>query len=368
LHTEKLSLCMIVRNEADCIARCLDSVSHLVDEMIVVDTGSTDGTDAICRSRGANVYPFSWNDDFSEARNYSLSLAQGEWILWLDADEEIEADPEQFRKLMAAEAYDLYSFRLHNFYGPRADRNQVISMAHPRLFRNRNGFRFRNRIHETLNVDEVLPGPDRQKRIGHASVTIWHYGYLDDFVKRKGKADRNVSLLKEELAQNENDPWLHYHLASEYYRIRQFHLSFQHVNRSIVLFLLANLTPPSLLYKLKYSILLSLGSFEGAYPAIEKAIALYPDYVDLIFYKAVILFYLDKPSEAIGALDRCLEIGEENLKHLTQRGLGSFHAWHYKGMCYEKTGDLTKAAACYREALTINPDHQESAAALLRLQ
>ncbi|WP_028987880.1 glycosyltransferase [Thermicanus aegyptius] len=364
----RLSLCMIVKNEADCIARCLESAGPLVDEIIVVDTGSTDGTDAICRSLGAKVFSFRWNDDFSEARNYSLSLAQGEWILWLDADEEIEASPDELRELTASEAYDLYSFRLNNYYGARADRNQVITIAHPRLFRNRIGFRFHQRIHETLNVEEVLPGPDQKERIGSAPITIWHYGYLDDYVKKKGKAERNLSLLKEEVAKNENDPWLHYHLAAEYYRAQKFNLSFQHVNRSIILFILANQTPPSLLYKLKYSILLSMRSFEGAYPAIEKAIALYPDYVDLIFYKAVILLHLDKPLEAIGALDRCLEIGEQNLKHLTQKGLGSFQAWYCKGLCYEKLNDLETAERCYRNALALTPNHSEAEAALVRLK
>lgn len=367
LQQVNITLCMIVRDEADRVARCLESVRHHVDEMIVVDTGSSDGTDAICRSLGANVLSFPWNGDFSEARNFSLSRAKGEWILWLDADEEIEANPQQLSDLIVSESYDLYTFCLHNYYGERADRNRVISMAHPRLFRNGIGFRFNNRIHETLNVNEVLPGEDKKKRIGHAPIKIWHYGYLDEYVNKKGKADRNVTLLKEELKHNENDPWVHYHLASEYYRTRQYQLSFEHVNRSIILFLLANLTPPSLLYKLKYSILLSLGSFEGAYPAIDKAIALYPDYVDLLFYKAVVLLYLDKPSEAIDVLDRCLKIGEENLKHLTQKGLGSFQAWHYKGLCYEKLGDRGKAETCFRKALTLNPDHQEAEAALLRL-
>lgn len=366
----RISLCMIVKNEADCIGRCLESVKQLVDEMIVVDTGSTDGTDEICRKLGANVYPFQWNKDFSEARNYSLSLAQGDWILWLDADEEIEpeTDSNALRELADSNQFDMYTFRLNNYYGASPDRHNIIHIAHLRLFRNRIGFQFHGRIHETLNVNEVLPDTDDQKRIGHAPITIWHYGYLDKYVKMKGKADRNVSLLNQALEEDEENPWLHYHLASEYYRVQKFSHSFQHANRSIVLFIMANLTPPSLLYKLKYSILLSLGSFEGAYPAIDKAIALYPDYVDLIFYKAVILLYLNKPAEAIGALDRCLEIGEGHLKHLTQRGLGSFQAWYYKGLCYEKLDDLKMAALSYKNCIKLCPEHETAQAALLRLE
>lgn len=264
----QISLCMIAKNEANCIERCLESVKPLVDEMIVVDTGSTDGTDEICRKLGAKVHSFEWVNDFSKARNYSLSLAQGSWILWLDADEEIEkdVDVDALRTLVASSDYDMYTFSLNNYYGNKVDGDHVIHIAHPRLFRNGIGFQFQGSIHETLNINEILPQEKDQTRIGHAPIVIWHYGYLDEYVNVKQKSKRNVSMLKEALADNEEDPWLHYHLASEYYRLQHYKKSFQHANQSIVLFILANLTPPSFLYKLKYSVLLSLGSFEGAYP------------------------------------------------------------------------------------------------------
>ena len=85
----KLTLCMIVRNEADMIERCLGSVDGIVDEMIIVDTGSTDGTVALCESFGATVFPFVWQEDFAGARNDALEKATGDWILVLDADDEI---------------------------------------------------------------------------------------------------------------------------------------------------------------------------------------------------------------------------------------------------------------------------------------
>ena len=84
-----LSLCMIVKDEEDCLARCLLSATPVVDETVIVDTGSTDRTKEIAKAFGAKVYDFEWTDDFSEARNLSLSKATGEWILVLDADETI---------------------------------------------------------------------------------------------------------------------------------------------------------------------------------------------------------------------------------------------------------------------------------------
>ncbi|APH07177.1 glycosyl transferase [Bacillus weihaiensis] len=361
---------MIVKNEEECIERCIKSVKDLVDEMIIVDTGSTDKTIEICRELGAKVYSYRWDHDFAKARNYSLSLASGDWILWLDADEEIHQETERktLRELAKTEDYDLYSFELNNFYGEKVDYNCVIRILHPRLFRNGIGFRFINSIHETLNIEEILLKTNKEKRLGEAPVCIWHYGYLDKYVNDKGKSERNITLLLEALSRNEEDPWLYYHLASEYYRLKDFTKSFQHINRSIVLFVMNQMTPPSLLYKLKYSILLSIGSFEGAYPAIEKAISLYPDYVDLLFYKGIVLLKLGKVEESIETFNECLKIGDNQVKYLTQKGLGSFQAWYYKGLCYEEKKEIEKAIVCYEQALNLCPTHKEAAGALDRLK
>src|SRR4051794_40673333 len=84
---QKLSLCMIVKNESKHLANCLESVEGVVDEIIIVDTGSTDDTVEIAKSYGAKVYHYEWNDNFSDARNESIKYATGDWILVLDADE-----------------------------------------------------------------------------------------------------------------------------------------------------------------------------------------------------------------------------------------------------------------------------------------
>lgn len=86
---QSLSLCMIVRNEEQNLSECLDSVKNVVDEIIVIDTGSTDETVGIAESYGAQVEHFPWCDDFSKARNESIKYASGDWILWLDADERL---------------------------------------------------------------------------------------------------------------------------------------------------------------------------------------------------------------------------------------------------------------------------------------
>ena len=90
-----ISLCMIVKNEESCLGKCLDSLKGIVDEMIVVDTGSTDNTINIAKERGAQVYNFKWTGDFSDARNYAFSLATCDYIYSADADEEIDEENRQ---------------------------------------------------------------------------------------------------------------------------------------------------------------------------------------------------------------------------------------------------------------------------------
>jgi glycosyltransferase involved in cell wall biosynthesis len=93
-----LSFCTIVKNESANLARCLESVRPFVDEMVVVDTGSTDDTVAIAQSYGATVHSFSWCDNFAVARNYACSQVSGDWILVLDADEELIAQSHSARR------------------------------------------------------------------------------------------------------------------------------------------------------------------------------------------------------------------------------------------------------------------------------
>lgn len=98
-----ISLCMIVKNEAERVAACLQSVRDVVDEIIITDTGSTDGTMDICRSMGAAVYSYEWDDSFANARNAGIARATGQWIFWLDGDEELDHDERgQLREFVKA--------------------------------------------------------------------------------------------------------------------------------------------------------------------------------------------------------------------------------------------------------------------------
>ncbi|HWQ74635.1 MAG TPA: glycosyltransferase [Syntrophomonas sp.] len=354
-----VSLCMIVKDEEGWLGRCLDSVASIADEIIVVDTGSTDGTKAVGREHKAKVYDFEWTESFSAARNFGLEKATGKWVMWLDADEELELeDAGVFKRILAESKSDLWMIPLINYYGGfPPDSNRAYLYAGARLFRNHKDYRFTGRIHEHLDVRQILDYSAPKVMPG---AKIHHYGYMDQLVESKNKNARNLSMLLKETENPEYDPWIDYHIASEYYRAREFPQAFERINMSIRRFLGQKSMPPSLLYKLKYDILITAGDFDGGWPGIEKAIALYPEYVDLHFYKGIILYNQQKYEEAMAAFRHCLELGETRLQYLTLAGCGGYLAWYFIGRCLEDMKKFVDSGQAYIQAIGLNPQYQEA--------
>lgn len=210
----KVSLCLIVKNEEDHILNCLNSTKHIVDEIIVVDTGSTDDTVRRAREAGARVFFYPWNGNFSDARNYALQQATGSWILVLDADEVLAPiDREGFHALLANEQAEGYFLTIHSYQG--SGREYMIDHV-VRLFRNKPCYRFSGAIHE--QVAPSILQESRGKGLQNCSLIIKHYGYLETEIKKKDKFRRNTSILLRELAKCPQDPFILYCLALEYYQ------------------------------------------------------------------------------------------------------------------------------------------------------
>ncbi|MBS4022802.1 MAG: glycosyltransferase family 2 protein [Dethiobacter sp.] len=172
----RLSLCMIVKDEAENLPRCLESARDTVDEIIVVDTGSTDNTPEIALRYGARVFHYTWQGDFAAARNYSLDQATGEWILCLDADEELrKGDGVKLRSLLNISGVEGYCFPVVNFYGRHQGFDYMTDLV-CRLFRNRRSYRFQRAIHE--QVVDLIAAFAGEASLKTADVQIRHYGYL----------------------------------------------------------------------------------------------------------------------------------------------------------------------------------------------
>jgi tetratricopeptide (TPR) repeat protein len=205
-----ISLCMIVRNEERHIARCLASVQGIVDQLIVVDTGSTDRTPEIAADYGAALHRFPWANDFSQARNHALERADGEWVLFLDADEELEPDSRgRLRQVVATTEAEGLSIMVRSF-SPPGELVRYQDDYLTRLFRNRPLHRYEQPIHE-----QIRPSIERQGgRITDSGLTILHYGYAEPTAQGgDARAERNLKLLEQALSRCPSDPYLLYQLG-----------------------------------------------------------------------------------------------------------------------------------------------------------
>lgn len=153
-----ISLCMIVKNEEAVLARCLDSIADLMDEIIIVDTGSTDGTKDIAYRYTSRVYDFKWNSDFSAARNFSFSKASKDYIYTADADEMLDAENhERFLRLKTVLLPEIEIVQMR--YVTKTEFDTVLNAQkelRPKLFKRLRTFTWIDPIHETVRLDPVI--------------------------------------------------------------------------------------------------------------------------------------------------------------------------------------------------------------------
>lgn len=178
----KLTLCMIVKNEEDTLDRALSTASVYADEIIIVDTGSTDGTEKIARSFTDKVYEFEWRDDFSAARNYAISKATGDYYMWLDADDVIPAPTaKKLRAALDRLSSDVDMVMLPYVAETDEQGNPVFSYYRERIMKNSPDYYFRGRVHEAVpprgNTVKlpfaVLHKKPQNKRAGSRNLDIY---------------------------------------------------------------------------------------------------------------------------------------------------------------------------------------------------
>jgi len=196
---QSLSCCMIAKNEAENMLRCLRSVRGIADEIIVCDTGSFDGTQAIAASMGAKVFQIPWNDSFGDARNRSIEEAEGDWILWIDADE-VLLWPDRLKKYLRSKMFHGFVIRQNHL---TLDMPDVKPDRPCRVFRNHRGYKFTGHIHE--HIEDVNRGPfDQPVRpaVVLPDVDIAHFGYITEDMRRGKCSERNLRLLLRDRAEH----------------------------------------------------------------------------------------------------------------------------------------------------------------------
>ncbi len=209
--TLKISQCMIVKNEEKNIQRALEWGNGIMWEQIVVDTGSTDRTIELAEAMGARVYHFEWIDDFSAAKNYAIGQASGDWIAFLDADEYLSEDCAG-RLPARLEALDSEGYGA--FCTPWLtldDAGNITSVFKVcRLFKRSPGMLYHNTIHEELPLHKV------RVMYENSEFPVYHTGYTAEAIKRQGKIERNIRLLKKELEKQPENHRLMGYLGDAY--------------------------------------------------------------------------------------------------------------------------------------------------------
>jgi glycosyltransferase involved in cell wall biosynthesis len=347
-----ICLTLIARNEARCLARCLDSAAPFVDEMLVVDTGSTDDTREIALACGARVAEIAWRNDFSAARNFSLAQTGAEWRLVLDADEWIQGGGECLRQVRDGDgqSYVGQVRILEAFEGGAAVRLPPlwISRLLPR------GVEFEGRIHEQV-VHRLA--------VRRLPLTIGHDGYQR--ARLEGKADRNERLLRMALRETPDNPYLRYQLG------RQLEIRGQHADaclqyrsaRTLLHWPPANAADARAMQE-RYAWLHDLvvrhlysmkraRAFEAAVLQSQDDSAWWQHSPDFHFTVGDLLldFALAEPQRASQLMPliqaswmRCLELGETPALDGAIAGRGSYLAAHNLAVLHGLLGDAARAA------------------------
>lgn len=228
----KIALSMIVKNEEKYIRRCLESVKDLVDEIVIVDTGSTDSTKAICKQYTNQVYDFPWNDNFSDARNFALSKVSKNcnWILRLDGDEELpRQNIMQIYNVVDNADADVFIFPITNILQIKPFKSVLSKTA--RLFRNVEGIKFTGIVHE--EIDESVK--KLNLKIANFRGSILHYGYLKNANTLDYKFKFYEKLALKEIEKDPNNFKPYYNLASHYCYLKDYDKAIEMYNKALAL-------------------------------------------------------------------------------------------------------------------------------------
>ncbi|EFM09178.1 glycosyl transferase family 2 [Paenibacillus curdlanolyticus YK9] len=351
-HTKLISLCMIVKNEAACIARCLRSAIGTADEFIVVDTGSTDETIAIARSFGAKIIEAEWRGDFAAARNVGLEQATGEWILFLDADEELSAGAAQeLRTLVQSQASPGILLPIWNLLGEEEETATINPVL--RLFRNDPRHRFEGRIHEQIAASILRAAPDAQLRLGE--TVIRHYGYRPSTVAEKDKIERNTRLLLQAIEEEPEQPFHRFNLGVEYLRAGRPAEALASFRSAKGAASFERLSYAHLVFKYEVRSLQTLGAWQEAAAAAREGAKLFADYADLWHCLAESLCSAGRWREAISGACSALRAGPPTGVYHTEDGMGAHRTAFLLGSLYERGGRVDAAVHWYVESVRMKP-------------
>ena len=345
-----LGLAMIMKNEAANLPRSLAPLASLVDEAVVVDTGSTDQSPALARAWGARVLHFPWGDDFAEARNFGLAAAASDFILWLDADNSLSPEGlAELREHLGAGG-DLILWATEVVV-PQGDR-----LWQKRVFPNRPGqVYFQGRVHEQL------VHPQGYAAVG-TGVEIRHWGYAEAATARQ-KGERNLELLLNAPETRAGDFYWLYQTGRTLFTLRRFPEARPWLERAAA----GGGANPALWSHsliLLSQTLIRLGRPEAAEETARRLAEARPDYGPAHYHLGRLLYDAGRPAEAAPHLETCLVLGPGDQAWGADPKKYTYLAAFLLGRTWAGCGRLLPARQAFDLARRLNPDHPEPPFAL----
>lgn len=356
-----VSLCMIVKNEEKVLRRCLESVKELIDEIIIVDTGSIDRTEKIAKEYTEQIYYYEWDNNFANARNFAQKHASGEWILVLDADEYVDGDNlhEVIAELQASpQSIDALAARIYNFSGVYGE--EITNHTSLRLYRNNDSISFARAIHEQL----VKDGGELQ--IFSSDLVIYHSGYLKKTVREKEKNTRNVPLIKTELGATKN--------GFDYFNLGNEYLSQDNLESALHSYKMAYQLKRDISYSwVSFSViqivncLIRLERYPEALMVIGDAEEIWSSAPDFPGFRGDIYIRLNRLDDAKNCLMNIVENKGRYQNYIASIDFLEFHPYKLLGYIFEQEGNLQLATEYYSKALSFNKNSYDVFRRLLNI-
>lgn len=329
---------MIVKNEEKNLKSCLSKVIDFMDEVIIIDTGSTDDTKTIALGFTDKIYDFKWCNDFSKARNFSISKASNDWILVLDADEFIT----DFSR------YTVDEFIKNSSNKNKVGRIQRINIMEDlvgnkkyiervnRLF-NKNYFHYEGIIHEQI---AALDGKAYDTEI--LDITADHVGYTQAVLNRTDKIKRNINLLKVAVKSDSEDPYLYFQLGKSYYMLKDYKNSALYFEKALSFPLDFRLEyVEDLIETYGYS-LINGGKYSEAL-ILENCIKVYSRLPDFHFLMGLIYMNNAKFTQAVKSFLECTKFSYGKVE-----GVTTYRSYYNIGVIYDVLGFREKAVEYYK--------------------
>jgi len=339
---------------------CLDSLRGVADELVVVDTGSTDHTVEIARRAGARLGHFAWCDDFAAARNATLDLATGRWVLSIDADERLvgpgdrHVDGANVHRVLASNVADVFQIAIRSVM---ADSSGALGeeMDCVRLWRHHDRHRYTGTVHE-----QVLPCPGDRLALGRG-LTLLHLGYTPRMVATKRKNERNLALLQPAVTAKPRDAHLQFQLGLELCSCGRLNEAAEHLR---IAWEAIPVPSPAYWAPLAFrlvDVLTEIGALDEATSINDELVREHPRTSLWWAQRGRLLRRRGELPEAVESLERALAAPDDDPQMFYRNHAALTAARINLGLCYESLGNQAKAVDCYRTSLLRDPDNRVAA-------